>query len=164
MAEESCETMNEKEVALILICGLVALAAYLLPTIIAFRRKHHYKWIILGINAVFGFTGIGFLAAFVWAVWPRQTAFFDVVANDPTTNSPEAGQKIYGQMGTNVRAFNAARSVPPQQVATEPGTQTSSFCSNCGKPVPSQAHFCTSCGMASLADRSGSQVNRSGGR
>lgn len=141
--------MNEKEVALILICGLVALAAYLLPTIIALRRRHHYKWVIFGINAIFGLTGIGYLAAFVWAVWPRQTAFFDVVANDPTTNFPEAGQKIYGQMGTNAGAFSAAISVPPQQVATGPGTQMPSFCSNCCKPVPSQAHFCTSCGMFS---------------
>jgi len=123
------------DTAFIVICGLLALVVYLLPTIIAFRRKHHYKWVICGINVVFGFTGIGYLAAFVWAVWPKQTAFFDVVANDPTTNSPEAGQKIYGQMGTNVRVFSGASFVPSQQIATGPRTQTQSFCSDCGKPM-----------------------------
>jgi len=139
---------DSSTVALIVICALLALAVYLLPTIIAFRRKHHYMWVICGINVVFGFTGIGYLAAFVWAVWPKQTAFFDVVANDPTTNSPEAGQKIYRQMGANGRAFSEAICSPSQQVATEQRTQIPSFCSNCGKPLPSGVHFCPSCGMA----------------
>jgi hypothetical protein len=143
--------MNDTDsstVVLIIICGLLALAVYLLPTIIAFGREHHYKWVICGINVVFGFTGIGYLAAFVWGVWPKQTAFFDVVTNDPTTNSPEAGQKIYRQMGTNARAFSEASFVPSRQIATEPRTQTPSFCSNCGEPMLSGAHFCASCGMA----------------
>jgi len=139
---------DSSTIALLLICGLLALVVYLLPTIIAFRRKHHYKWVIFGINAVFGLTGIGYLAAFVWAVWPRQTAFFDVVANDPTTNSSEAGQKIYGQMGTNVRAYSEASFVSSQQNATESRMQLPSFCSNCGKHLPSGVRFCPSCGMA----------------
>lgn len=139
---------DSSTIALIVIGCLLALAVYLLPTIIAFCREHHYKWVICGINLVFGFTGIGYLAAFVWAVWPKQTAFFDVVANDPTTNSPEAGRKIYGQMGTNVRSFSEASYVPSQQRATEPRTQTPAFCSDCGEPMPSGAHFCPSCGMA----------------
>lgn len=155
--------MNDTEIALILICGLLALVVYLLPTVIAFRRKHHYKWVILGINAVFGFTGIGLLAAFVWAVWPRQTALLDIVANDPTTNSPDASQKIYGQMGKNVRVFREASLVPSQQIATEAGTQMPSFCFNCGKPLSLGVHFCPTCGIAVRADQSSSSVNQSGG-
>jgi len=93
----------------LVICGLLALVVYFLPTIIALWRKHHYKWVIFAINFIFGLTGVGYLVALIWAVWPKQTAVFDVVTNDPTTNSPEAGQKIYGQMGTNVRAFQNAK-------------------------------------------------------
>jgi hypothetical protein len=93
----------------LVICGLLALAVYFLPTIIALWRKHHYKWVIFAINFFFGVTGVGYLVALVWAVWPRQTAIFDIAVNDPTTNSPEAGQKIYGQMGANVRAFKSAK-------------------------------------------------------
>jgi hypothetical protein len=93
----------------LIFCGLMVLVVYLLPSIIAFCRNHHYKWVILAINCVLGLTGIGYLIVFVWSVWPRQTAVFDVVTNDPTTNSSEAGQKIYGQMGTNVRAFKNAK-------------------------------------------------------
>jgi hypothetical protein len=44
-----------------LVCILIALFVYFCPTIIAFNREHHYKWIILGINLIFGATGIGYL-------------------------------------------------------------------------------------------------------
>ena len=101
----------------------------LYPTIIAFVRNHHYKWVICGINIIFGLTGIGYLAAFIWAVWPQKTAFIDVITNDPTTNSAEAGKQIYGQMGANVGAYKEARdrgtAVPspitssPSKVSTE---------------------------------------------
>lgn len=93
------------KIILVVFTLVLIVAIYFLPTIIAFYRNHHYRWIILGINAVFGVTGFGFLAAFIWAVWPKQTAVFDIIVNDPTSNSPEAGRKIYGQMGGNVRAF-----------------------------------------------------------
>jgi apolipoprotein N-acyltransferase len=103
----------------VLIVTVIAVAVYLIPTIIAYQRKHHYRRIILGINVIFGLTGLGYLVAFVWAVWPKETAVFDVVTNDPTTNSSEAGQKIYGKMGTNVKAFrnalNSSSSTSPQE-------------------------------------------------
>lgn len=51
-----------EEIALFVIVGLLALVAYLLPTMIAFGRKHHYKWVIFGINVVLGFTGLGRVA------------------------------------------------------------------------------------------------------
>lgn len=96
---------------LIVILVLMALAVviYFLPTIIAYKRRHKYVWVIFGINFICGLTGLGYLVAFVWSVWPSQTAFYDVVLNDPTSNSPEAGQKIYGQLGANIRAFRDAR-------------------------------------------------------
>lgn len=105
--------MEESIKIILVVFALVLIVAiYFLPTIIAFCRNHHYRWIILGINAVFGLTGVGFLVAFIWAVWPQQTAVFDVLVNDPTSNSPEAGRKIYGQMGGNVRAFMDAKNKP----------------------------------------------------
>jgi hypothetical protein len=59
------------------IVGLLplALALYLLPTIIAFKVRHHYAgWLAL-INIVFGATGLGWLGIFVWALTgPRKSA------------------------------------------------------------------------------------------
>jgi Superinfection immunity protein len=60
--------------------GLVGLlplviAVYLLPTIIAFKVRHHYAgWLAL-INIVFGATGLGWLGVFVLALTgPRKSA------------------------------------------------------------------------------------------
>lgn len=102
---------------------LIAFCIYFMPTIIAFNRGHHYRWIIFGINTLFGLTGVGYLGAFVWAVWPKQTAVIDVVVNDPTTNSQEDGEKIYAKMGKNVHAFNQARDA--QVIITPPDLPSS---------------------------------------
>jgi Superinfection immunity protein len=53
----------------------LAIAVYLLPTIIAFKVRHHYAgWLAL-INIVFGATGLGWLGIFVWALTgPRKSA------------------------------------------------------------------------------------------
>lgn len=45
----------------------LAIAGYLLPTIIAFRRRHVYAWAVFGINLIFGFTGLVWLAMLVWS-------------------------------------------------------------------------------------------------
>ncbi|UFW72885.1 superinfection immunity protein [Bradyrhizobium sp. WU425] len=53
----------------------LALAAYLLPTIIAFKVRHHYAWALAILNVVFGFTVLGWLGFFVWAlIGPRKSA------------------------------------------------------------------------------------------
>lgn len=98
--------MNDDQVSVgLFVLFVVGMILYFLPSIIAFSRDHHYRWIIFAINLVAGVSGIGYLAAFVWSVWPRQTAAFDIVASDLTTNSVEAGQQIYGRLGQNARAF-----------------------------------------------------------
>lgn len=53
----------------------LALALYLLPTIIAFKVRHHYAWPLTAINVFFGFTVLGWLGIFVWALTgPRKSA------------------------------------------------------------------------------------------
>lgn len=135
MSEEEAEALGAMiGIGLLCIGGLVV---FLLPTLIAFGRGHHYKWIIFVVN-VFGSTlfGAGWIAAFIWAVWPRATGVADVVLNDPTTNSPDANRRIYGRYGENVRAAteSAGGSVPARR-----------FCPHCGAPVSGGA-FCAKCG------------------
>jgi Superinfection immunity protein len=38
------------------------------PTIVAFARKHAQKWLVFALNLVTGWTGIGWIAALVWAI------------------------------------------------------------------------------------------------
>lgn len=54
--------------AIVVIVALIAF--YFLPTNVAFIRRHHYRWPIFVVNLVAGWTLIGLLGCFVWAVWP----------------------------------------------------------------------------------------------
>lgn len=47
---------------------LIAGIIYIMPSIIAFRRSHPNRWIILVINIAFGGTIIGWGIALVWAM------------------------------------------------------------------------------------------------
>lgn len=51
---------------------IAALSLFMAPTIIAFYREHHYRWIIFVLNTIgAGALGIGWLVALIWAIWPR---------------------------------------------------------------------------------------------
>lgn len=71
-------------ILLYIILAIVVIALYFLPTIIAFRRDHAYKGIIFAINFVLGASGIGYLAALVWAIWPQEKSILDPVLGNPT--------------------------------------------------------------------------------
>jgi hypothetical protein len=47
---------------------LIAGVVYIIPSIMAFRRDHPNRWIILVINLAFGGTTIGWGIALVWAM------------------------------------------------------------------------------------------------
>lgn len=47
---------------------LIAGIIYIIPSIVAFRRDHPNRWIILVINVAFGSTIIGWGIALVWAM------------------------------------------------------------------------------------------------
>jgi hypothetical protein len=59
------------ELAFYLVFGIVLLiigAIYVAPTLVAFRRDHPNRWIILVINVAFGGTIIGWGIALAWAM------------------------------------------------------------------------------------------------
>ena len=53
---------------------LLAVALYLLPTVVAYTRKHTNAVAIFVVNLFFGWTLIGWVAAMVWAVINRRPA------------------------------------------------------------------------------------------
>jgi hypothetical protein len=71
-------------VVLGVVAVLFLLLVYGLPTYIAFKRNHEFKWIILAINIVLGASGLGWLIAFVWAVWPQDKTLADPLLGNPT--------------------------------------------------------------------------------
>ena len=67
-----------------LILGLTLLIIYFIPTFIALKRRHAYKWVILGINTFAIAGGVPWLVAFIWAVWPTNKSLFDPIAGNVT--------------------------------------------------------------------------------
>jgi hypothetical protein len=63
--------------------GIVALPVFFAPSIIAYRRKHAYFGVIVGLN-IFGFTGILWLVAFIWAVFPSNKSLIDPILGNVT--------------------------------------------------------------------------------
>jgi hypothetical protein len=59
-------------------------ALYFLPTVIAMMRGHAYKWVIFALNLAGGWTGLLWIAALVWAVFPHNRTVIDPVVGSAT--------------------------------------------------------------------------------
>lgn len=49
------------------VVGAIVLVVYLIPSWVAFSRRHPNRWPIFVINVVFGGTGLGWLGSLIWA-------------------------------------------------------------------------------------------------
>lgn len=77
---EKSEALNEKLMGIgFVIIILFCIVIYFIPTIIALKRDHEYKWVIFALNFVGGFTGILWIVAIVWAVYPDNRSIADPV-------------------------------------------------------------------------------------
>ena len=76
--------MDNSSTIFITVAILLLVIVYALPTFIAFRRQHQYRWIIFAINVVVGATGIGWLVAFIWAIFPGDKSLADPILGNPT--------------------------------------------------------------------------------
>ena len=56
------------EVIADLIIATMLFVFYFIPTIIAYKRKHHNLLAIGALNVIFGVSGIGWGVAFVWSL------------------------------------------------------------------------------------------------
>ena len=98
-------------VAFIIAVILVAFI-YFLPTFVAFKRQHEYRWVIFGINFIAGLTMIGWLVAFIWAVFPRERSLADPVLGNPIGTGNR-------NVGHTIGEVNAAISSVPSLEAIE---------------------------------------------
>lgn len=55
----------------------IALCFYFIPTMIADYKNHDHLWIIFAINSCLGLTGVGWLVALIWAVYPKGKPLAD---------------------------------------------------------------------------------------
>lgn len=78
---------------------ILMLTFYLVPTIVAYRRKHHYRHVIAALNVIGGITGIGWAVAFVWAVWPSDKSLVDPVLGNVTGKGYRNAGDTLGAVG-----------------------------------------------------------------
>jgi hypothetical protein len=74
---------------LIVLLAIIGLAVYFLPSIIADRRRHHNRVPIILVNLFFGWTAIGWIAAFIWAFTspaPNQVVVVQQINPPPENN------------------------------------------------------------------------------
>jgi hypothetical protein len=66
------KTIRRKTMEIIvqIIYGLVALVFYFLPTIIGHYQDHYSFRNLFLVNLLLGWTGIGWIVAFIWALVP----------------------------------------------------------------------------------------------
>lgn len=86
-----------------LVIAAIAFLFYLIPTFVAFSRKHPNRWLIAVINVAFGGTVIGWFGALVWAMSAAHLS--------PTgSNGGESGLNIFANDPVTVRV---ARDIEP---------------------------------------------------
>lgn len=83
-AGQSSAPNNDLLNALIISFFVLCAVLYFVPSFIAFRRGHQYRWIILALNATSGWTGIAWVSVFVWAIWPRNRSLAEPLYGDAT--------------------------------------------------------------------------------
>ena len=89
---------------------LIIAALYFIPSLIAYKRNHAYKNIILVINTVLGLTGVGWAVAAIWAVWPTEKSLIDpVIGNVTGTGQRNAGDSF------GAKAFGEQRGYSKEQ-------------------------------------------------
>lgn len=74
----------DTETIVFIVVGILLLLLYGLPTFIAFSRQHEFRWIIFAINLVLGASGVGWLVALVWAIYPKNKSLADPLLGNPT--------------------------------------------------------------------------------
>lgn len=60
---------DEKYSLLIGVAGAVAVNAFLAPFLVATWKRHTYKWAILAGNLILGWTGLGWIACFLFSIY-----------------------------------------------------------------------------------------------
>lgn len=144
-------SVNAESVGM-LIGAIVFLLLFFLPTIVAYNRNHAYKHIILVLN-IFGFTGIIWIIAMIWAIFPSEKSLIDpIVGNVTGTGIRNAGDTIGAANYGAERGYAGEKNIAPTSFAQQhlnsskvimPGMIA---CFGCGNSVHESATSCPACG------------------
>ncbi|TPI65555.1 superinfection immunity protein [Mesorhizobium sp. B3-1-3] len=91
---------------------LIATIIFLIPSIIAFLRRHPNRWMIFLLNTFLGATGIVWFGCLIWAC-----KAIHITANPKGTNGGESGLNLAANDIRRVRLENAPA---PRPLASRP--------------------------------------------
>ena len=145
--------MDNNSVALLAVLGLLGAAAFiavcLLPYLIARKRGHAYRNIIL-VLCIFGIFGVPWVIALIWAIYPSEKSLIDPVMGNPTgVGHRNVGDTLGAVAYGRERGYAMEHAAAPAQVVERPPPTAASparFCRSCGTPHSEGAMFCATCG------------------
>lgn len=82
---------------LLVVGGLVALGIFVIPIVVAFRKNHVYKWIILALTLTSPILfGVTWLIALIWVLLPQNKTILDplVSSGDGKSNFGDTASQI----------------------------------------------------------------------
>lgn len=89
---------------LIIFLAIIVGLIFFLPTIIAFRKKHPNRWVILALNWILGATGIVWIICLIWA--NKAIHLSEGSQNSEGTDGGESGLNIFANDEKKVRIVN----------------------------------------------------------
>ena len=111
--------MNAAIGLIIIICSL-----YFIPTIIAAIRGHNYTWVIFALNLFGGWTGLGWLGAMMWSVWPKEKALIDPLLGNVTGTGRRTAGNVLGEVDLHrEQTLNQGRAVTRTAQRDRPAPQ-----------------------------------------
>ena len=137
---------------------VVVTAIIFVPAVIAFMRGHAYKWIILVLCFATYITGVTWIVALVWAVWPANKSLADPVLGNVTgTGQRNTGDTLGSvQYGTDrgreqERVLSEPIIAPKSPVTVAPAPKSTVVsdtreCPHCAEVIKAAAKLCRFCG------------------
>jgi len=108
-------TAQDDTGSVVLTIYLIFAVFYLIPTFVAFWRRHPNRWVILILNVMLGGTGIVWLGCLVWAFKAVH------ITDDPSgTHGGESGLNLVANDVQRVRIEGLPPPLPPKVDNSDP--------------------------------------------
>jgi Superinfection immunity protein len=105
-------------------------ATYFAPALVAFLRRQQNRWLILGLNFLFGWTVVGWIICLAWATWAPSGEPVVIVQTAPQLPPASVGSFLPGPRHFfNPLARNLSESTPfqPDKSGVFPDRRSSSI-------------------------------------